>query len=44
MDFSHEDRAPVQALNIILWKDAMGNKPIPPQLLRPAPREDDDGK
>lgn len=45
MDFSHEDRAPVQALNIILWKDAMGSKPIPPQLLRPASRDgDDDGK
>lgn len=44
MDFSHEDRAPVQALNIILWKDAMGNKPIPPQLLRPVDRDRDDGK
>jgi len=33
MDFSHEDRAPVRTLNIILWKDAMGNKPVPPQLL-----------
>jgi DNA-binding beta-propeller fold protein YncE len=40
MDFSHEDRAPTQALNIILWKDAMGSKPIPPQLLRPV--KDDD--
>ena len=24
MDFSHEDRAPVEKLNVILWKDAMG--------------------
>ncbi|MGC2638106.1 MAG: beta-propeller fold lactonase family protein [Acidobacteriaceae bacterium] len=44
MDFSHEDRAPTQALNIILWKDAMGAKPIPPQLLRPVKPDDDDGK
>ncbi|HEX4007681.1 MAG TPA: beta-propeller fold lactonase family protein [Acidobacteriaceae bacterium] len=43
MDFRHEDRAPTRALNIILWKDAMGNKPIPPQLLRPATRDEDDG-
>jgi hypothetical protein len=32
MDFSHEDRAPVQKLNVILWKDAMGDKPVPPLL------------
>ena len=50
MDFSHEDRAPVRELNIILWKDAMGNKPVPYLLLHPfAPRggkgakDDDDG-
>ena len=24
MDFTHEDHAPVQKLNVILWKDAMG--------------------
>jgi hypothetical protein len=41
MDFRHEDRAPAQALNIILWKDAMGAKPIPPQLRRPASRDAD---
>jgi DNA-binding beta-propeller fold protein YncE len=41
MDFRHEDRAPAQALNIILWKDAMGDKPIPPQLLRPVSRDKD---
>lgn len=34
MDFSHEDRAPTRALNIILWKDAMGNRPIPAALLK----------
>jgi DNA-binding beta-propeller fold protein YncE len=45
MDFRHEDRAPTQALNIILWKDAMGDQPVPPQLLRPVKRDgDDDGK
>ena len=32
MDFTHEDRAPVEKLNIILWKDAMGNKPVPAML------------
>jgi hypothetical protein len=32
MDFSHEDRAPTEKLNVILWKDAMGNAPIPPML------------
>ncbi|MGB9145999.1 MAG: beta-propeller fold lactonase family protein, partial [Acidobacteriaceae bacterium] len=35
MDFTHEDRAPTRELNIILWKDAMGNKPVPYQLLHP---------
>jgi DNA-binding beta-propeller fold protein YncE len=36
MDFSHEDRAPTEKLNVILWKDAMGNAPVPPMLnLRP---------
>jgi YVTN family beta-propeller protein len=47
MDFSHEDRAPTRELNIILWKDAMGNKQVPYILLHPqAPRnkdKDDDG-
>ena len=41
MDFRHEDRAPAQALNLILWKDAMGGQPVPPQLLRPVPRSKD---
>ena len=35
MDFDQEDHAPVRELNIILWKDAMGNKPIPYLLLHP---------
>ncbi len=50
MDFDHEDHAPVRELNIILWKEAMGNKPVPYLLLHPyAPRDgsankdDDDG-
>ena len=43
MDFSHEDRAPTRELNIILWKNAMGNKPVPWILLHPeAPRKDKD--
>jgi DNA-binding beta-propeller fold protein YncE len=32
MDFSHEDRAPTEKLNVILWKDAMGTAPVPPML------------
>jgi hypothetical protein len=32
MDFSHADRADAQKLNVILWQDAMGAKPLPPQL------------
>ncbi|WP_348266683.1 bifunctional YncE family protein/alkaline phosphatase family protein [Edaphobacter paludis] len=33
MDFRHADRADSRKLNVILWKDAMGNKPVPAQLL-----------
>jgi DNA-binding beta-propeller fold protein YncE len=33
MDFIHEDHADPNKLNIILWQDAMGSKPVPPQLL-----------
>ncbi len=29
MDFQHEDRADPRMLNVILWKDAMGKKPVP---------------
>ncbi len=43
MDFTHEDRAPTQELNIILWKDAMGNKPVPPMLLAPVKKSPGDG-
>ncbi|WP_420236479.1 phosphoesterase [Telmatobacter bradus] len=32
MDFRHEDRAPVEKLNVILWKDAMGSQPVPAML------------
>jgi len=45
MDFSHPDQAPSAQLNAILWRDAMGDKPLPPQLLHPvkgARRKDDD--
>lgn len=39
MDFTHEDRAPARELNVILWKQAMGSKPVPFLLLHPfAPR------
>jgi DNA-binding beta-propeller fold protein YncE len=41
MDFTHEDRAPVEKLNVILWKDAMGNKPVP-AMLKAAPKKPDD--
>ena len=44
MDFSHADRAPVEKLNVILWKDAMGNAPVPPMLkarVKTAGRDDD---
>ena len=44
MDFTHEDRADPRKLNVILWKDAMGNKPVPALLLekRKKPKKDDD--
>jgi len=32
MDFRHADRADAQKLNVILWKDAMGDAPVPPML------------
>jgi len=45
MDFTHEDRADTQKLNVILWKDAMGNAPVPAMLKvkvkRPAKDDDD---
>jgi hypothetical protein len=44
MDFSHEDRAPTEKLNVILWKDAMGNAPVPAMLKAHAKKsaQDDD--
>lgn len=38
MDFTHPDRAPNQILNVILWKQAMGSKPVPAILRWPEKR------
>jgi hypothetical protein len=43
MDFSHEDRVPTEKLNIILWKQAMGSKPVPAMLKMPVKKHDRDG-
>ncbi len=40
MDFSHEDRAPTEKLNVILWKDAMGSAPVP-AMLKAHPKKND---
>jgi hypothetical protein len=44
MDFTHEDRADPAKLNVILWKDAMGDHPVPALLLekRKKQKKDDD--
>jgi DNA-binding beta-propeller fold protein YncE len=42
MDFRHEDRADPQKLNVILWKDAKGNAPVPAMLLAPVKHHKDD--
>jgi hypothetical protein len=45
MDFRHADRADTQKLNVILWKDVMGNAPVPAMLkarVKRAARDDDD--
>ena len=42
MDFTHEDRANPAKLNVILWKDAMGARPVPAQLLHPQRLHKDD--
>jgi DNA-binding beta-propeller fold protein YncE len=44
MDFRHADHADPEKLNVILWKDAMGDAPVPPSLLerRKKPIKDDD--
>ena len=39
MDFKHEDRADPRVLNVILWRDAMGNKPLPSMLAHPPARK-----
>jgi hypothetical protein len=47
MDFTHADRADTDKLNLILWQDAMGTKPVPPMLLGKHPKKkdaDDDDK
>jgi DNA-binding beta-propeller fold protein YncE len=42
MDFTHEDRADPVKLNVILWKDAMGKKPVPWMLTHPHGLKKDD--
>jgi DNA-binding beta-propeller fold protein YncE len=45
MDFTHEDRADPRKLNVILWKDAMGDQPVPEQIRRKSKekaKDDDD--
>jgi YVTN family beta-propeller protein len=45
MDFRHADRADAQKLNVILWEDAMGTKPVPAMLTqkrKKAKKDDDD--
>jgi YVTN family beta-propeller protein len=46
MDFTHADRADPSKLNVILWRDAMGERAVPEQLLQKQKKtkkdEDDD--
>ncbi len=44
MDFRHADRADAQKLNVILWRDAMGAKPVPAMITahHAKARKDDD--
>jgi DNA-binding beta-propeller fold protein YncE len=45
MDFRYPDRAPAGKLNVILWKDAMGNAPVPAMLTerrKKSAKDDDD--
>jgi DNA-binding beta-propeller fold protein YncE len=45
MDFRHADRNNAQKLNVILWKDAMGNQPVPAMLTerrKKTVKDDDD--
>ncbi len=41
MDFSHPDAAPAARLNQVLWRDQMGNAPMPPpkHTVFPAPED-----
>jgi DNA-binding beta-propeller fold protein YncE len=45
MDFRHADHADPQKLNVILWKDVMGDKPVPAMLMAPIKKstKDEDG-
>jgi len=44
MDFSHADQADAAKLNEILWRDRMGDRPMPPPQhnVFPADADDDD--
>ena len=45
MDFRHADRADARKLNVILWKDAMGDRDVPTLLTekrKKATKDDDD--
>jgi len=43
MDFTHADRADSRKLNVILWRDAMGEQPVPAMInLKPKKDKDDD--
>jgi len=43
MDFTHADQANARKLNVVLWKDAMGDKPVPQMILiKPKKEKDDD--
>ncbi len=45
MDFRHADHADAQKLNVILWRDAMGDAPVPAMLkarTKKSAKDDDD--
>jgi DNA-binding beta-propeller fold protein YncE len=42
MDFRHADHADTRKLNVILWKDAMGDKPVPAMLYEKHKKSKDD--
>ena len=42
MDFTHADRANARALNLVLWRDAMGNQPPPVMILQKTTKRKDD--